>query len=265
MAQYIIGDVHGCFDGLMQLLAKINYNPSKDELFFTGDLINRGPKNIEVLDFIYNNANAEIVLGNHDLHLLALEVNPSFKHYNGLKEVLAHRKFKLWRDWLRSKPLIYKHQDILLVHAGIYPLWSEKAAIEYANEVSSILKSEAYKQLLANMYGNMPNKWDNNLSSWERYRFIINACTRMRYLTLDNCCDFEHSMPPKDSPTNLCPWYDQANYSSTIIFGHWASLQAMQIKPKIIAIDGGYVWGGKLVAWDVENKSKIEVKSSRKN
>lgn len=263
MTQYIIGDVHGCFDGLMELLTKINYNKNKDELFFTGDLINRGPKNIEVLEYIYNNENAELVLGNHDLHLLALEVNPNFKHYNGLKEVVMHPKFKIWRDWLRSRPLIHKHKDILLVHAGIYPLWSENEALDYAKEVGEILQSDNYKDFLSNMYGNMPNKWQKNLSGWDRYRFITNACTRMRYLTKDHLCDFEHSMHPKEKPKNLSPWYETANYNSTIAFGHWASLKAMHIKPNIIALDGGYVWGGKLIAWNTETSAKSSIKNQK--
>jgi len=268
MATYIIGDVHGCFDSLQILLSKINYNPGKDILWFTGDLINRGPKNIEVLDFIYNNPNAIVILGNHDLHFLAQAANVGSKYPNDLKELIQHKNSKKWASWLRSMPLTHCEHNICISHAGIYPGWTITKAQQLATDVHDELQGPSYINLLKNMYGNMPNIWHEGLSGIPRLRFIINAFVRMRYLTKEGVCDFENSMHPDDKPAHLIPWYEhhaqcfEEDYS--IVFGHWASLQASISKNRIYAIDGGCVWGKELVAFCIKTKTKIKVNSAEK-
>ena len=264
MAVYAIGDLQGCYDAFRRLLDKINFSPEKDQLWLTGDLVNRGPDSLKTLRFIKNLEGAvTTVLGNHDLHLLALhfEAIPLSKESDCLKEILnAHDREPLM-EWLRCKPLVHfsKHNNRILVHAGIHPQWTIEQAISYASEVEVLLKGDNCKQLLTSMYGNSPHMWSERLKGIEKHRFIINTFTRMRMLKKNNELDFQYKGGSMEDVENLKPWFEvKKNYwkETLIVFGHWSALGLM-VKPKFICLDTGYVWGRDLTAINLDEKSQL--------
>lgn len=263
MATFIIGDVHGCFNELQQLLKKISFNPSKDKLWFTGDLVNKGPESYKTIRFIMDLPNANSVLGNHDLHLLSMsqDLFPK-KRWANLNEILQSDDIDNIIHWLRNRPLLYKGPNFILCHAGIYPQWDKNTACKYAKEVEQILQGDTWQQLLANMYADTPEIWHNELSGWERYRCIINIFTRMRYLNDKLELNFTET-GVKPSGNKLHPWFQYSNnITEAIIFGHWASLKSQYISKKYISLDGGCVWGGKLVALNANTFERFEIKSN---
>ena len=263
MATYVIGDIQGCYDPLMRLLDKINFDTSKDILWFTGDLVNRGPKSIETLRFIKNLGKSAIsVLGNHDLYLLALanglKVKDSKSHF--LKNILNAPDRHELLNWLRMKPLAHfdKNINTILVHAGIPGQWTIQKTLQYASEVENILQGQSYAELLIEMYGNLPNRWSSTLQGIERYRFIINALTRMRMVHKDGRLNFSYKEYP-NSKNQLVPWYKKPNSSwseTRIIFGHWSAL-GLFMESNFICLDDGCVWGRNLVAAKLLKKVEI--------
>lgn len=265
MATYAIGDVQGCYDELQALLAKIDFNQSSDTLWFTGDLVNRGPKSLEVLRFVSQLPNVICVLGNHDLTLLALAYTSlSLKHHT-LDDVLQVPDRDVLLDWLRNLPLLYQSEkfNCVMVHAGISPQWSISEAQKYANEVEHLLRRDTYKDLLKNMYGNEPNRWDPKLEGWDRYRFIINALTRLRFCDEDGDIDLSYKGNVADAPPHLIPWFEfplRNNTKNTkIIFGHWAALEGRTNVSHVEALDTGCFWGGCLTALRLEDGVKFSV------
>ncbi|WP_026959558.1 symmetrical bis(5'-nucleosyl)-tetraphosphatase [Aliagarivorans taiwanensis] len=254
MANYFLGDIQGCFDELQLLLQQAAFDPSKDLLWFTGDLVARGPKSLETLRFIKGlGAAARVVLGNHDLHLLAVvhgihQAKPSDR----LAPLLDAQDLAELCDWLRQQPLAIKHPDypILVSHAGLYPGWSAKQAVKLSNEVSEQLRGDDYRTLLQKMYGNQPDSWDEQLSGYKRLRFIINAFTRMRYCYTDGRLDFDSKLAPDSvEGTPLQPWFTLDNPAlrkRSVIFGHWAALMGKTNCQQAIALDTGCVWGNYL-------------------
>lgn len=264
MATYAIGDVQGCYNELMALLEKIAYDPNKDQLWFTGDLVNRGPHSLKTLRFIYSlPVQPIVVLGNHDLHLLAVAYGAiSINAKDTSNEILNAPDRDDLLTWLRQRPLIYQDTRLgyAMVHAGIYPGWTLKEAMLYANELEAILKSDQYTEFFQHMYGNEPSHWDATLTGWERLRFIANAFTRMRFCTPDgglNLTIKETAQPPQ----GLVPWFEMPmpNQNLRIIFGHWAALGGAIIKPGFFHLDTGCVWGGKLTAIRLEDGELIQV------
>ena len=261
MAVYAIGDIHGCYDPLLGLVDSIKFDPSKDKLWLVGDLVNRGPKSLEVLRFVKNLGDSAItVLGNHDLYLLALQANAVKDHGNSylLKKILDAPDSNEICEWLRSCKLAHYDKDLntIMVHAGIYPTWSWEKTMEYAYEVESVLKND-YKKLFKEMHGNNPISWSEKLNGFERLRFIINCLTRIRVVTNDHHLNFSHKGPPTNLKKGLVPWYSAERRISEnikIVFGHWSQLGIL-VMPKFICTDTSCAWGGKLTAVRLDSKT----------
>lgn len=261
MSTYVIGDVQGCFRSLMQLLEKICFDPSKDTLWFTGDLVNRGPQSLETLRFIKAlGKNALTVLGNHDLTLLAVNYGvatyqPSHHTFSDILQ--AEDKCELI-EWLRCSPLIH-HDPTLgytLVHAGIYPKWALTIALSLAKEVEALLQGPSIQELLLHIYGNEPNNWDPNLAGFDRLRFIVNSFTRLRFCSTSGVLDFTSKESANNAPVGYMPWFNIPNrvtQNEKILFGHWASLQGICSTPNVFPLDTGCVWGNCLTAMRLED------------
>jgi bis(5'-nucleosyl)-tetraphosphatase (symmetrical) len=255
MAIYAIGDLQGCYDPFRQLLDQIHFDPQKDTLWLTGDLVNRGPKSLKTLRYVKSLGESVVtVLGNHDLHLLALaEGNMRFgDRFATLQKVLDAPDRDELVHWLRHQPLAHydEHRDTLLVHAGTHPGWSVKKTLAHAQEVESVLQSDKYPKLLTSMYGNAPAKWSRELKGYKRLRFIINCLTRMRMLTADRRLNFSHSGTPYRARKNLSPWFDvedPAWAGTRVVFGHWSAL-GLIVLPNLVSLDTGCVWGRQLTA-----------------
>lgn len=255
MSTYIVGDIQGCFAGLKKLLENIQFNPKKDKLYAVGDLIGRGTQALETIEFLYQlGSSFETVLGNHDLHFLAVYNGIKKNHpKDGFEQLLASKSIETYVNWLRRKPLAIKINDeTFLSHAGLYPLWEIDEALTYAKEVEKALQSDTYTSLLRHMYHKESVKFSTELPQKDRLRFIIDAFTRMRYLCEDCSFDYICKTPTKDAPQHLMPWFEHSQIKSTnginLIFGHWASLEGCTPYPHCIALDTGYIWGGKLSA-----------------
>jgi bis(5'-nucleosyl)-tetraphosphatase (symmetrical) len=255
MAVYAIGDIQGCYDPLRALLDALRFDPDADTLWLTGDLVNRGPKSLKTLRFVKSLGNSAItVLGNHDLHLLALSAGKL--RYRNRFETLQ-RIFKASDcddlvDWLRHRPLAHYDKSLktLLVHAGTHPAWSAKKTIARAAEVEAALQSDKYKKVLGRMYGNSPVEWSPELAGPQRLRFIINCLTRMRMLTRKKHLSLSHSGSPFQARKNLIPWYafeDPAWAGTRVVFGHWSAL-GLIVLPHLISLDTGCIWGRQLTA-----------------
>jgi len=260
MTTYAIGDIQGCYDELLQLLELIHFEPQQDTLWFVGDLVNRGQQSLETLRFIKELGDSAItVLGNHDLHLLALAVgNRSPKKKDTLHEILEAPDRDELLHWLRHRPLIHydKERQQLLVHAGLPPQWKTKKAVQYAAEVEAILRSDRHAELFHHMYGNEPSVWNQELTGWPRYRFIINALTRMRYCSAEGKLNLHEKYAPGTQPKGLMPWFEvpeRRSRKKEIIFGHWSTLGLVK-REGIIALDTGCVWGGTLTAVDLDDE-----------
>lgn len=270
MTIYAIGDIQGCYEDLTNLLDKIHFNPSKDKLWFVGDLVNRGPDSLSTLRFIKElGESAKTVLGNHDLHLLATYHGIKRNNDTSVQELLNAPDCDELIDWLRTQPLLIHDEqtNFTLVHAGIYPQWTLSQAKRYANELETVLSSDNYLDFLNHMYGNRPNQWSNELTGWDRLRFICNSFTRMRYCHANGQLNFDYNGAPGSQENNLIPWFDvphRVNNNEKIIFGHWSTLGYFQkqnnliIPDNIYATDTGCVWGGTLTALKIEADKNSE-------
>lgn len=252
MAIYAIGDVQGCYDQLMRLLERIAFDPARDELWFAGDLVNRGPHSAAVVRFVMGlGKRATTVLGNHDLALLTVAAGVKKAHRSDtFGDILDAADRDVLLDWLRHQKLVHAMGDYAMVHAGLLPEWSVAKALALAGEVESALRGPAYLDLLQNMYGNAPARWSDTLMGFDRLRTIINATTRLRLVAPDGTMDFSHKLGIESAPPGLQPWYDvpgRASRNSTIIFGHWAALGLM-LRPDAVCLDSGCVWGRALSA-----------------
>jgi len=250
MSTYIVGDIHGCFDELQALLTLASFNAEIDQLIFTGDLVARGHKSLETLRFIKNlGHSAKMVLGNHDLHLLAIHQNiTKAKPKDHLDTLLAAPDCDELLTWLRHQPLLLQEEDFAVVHAGILSEWSIDQAASLAKEVESQLQSTNFKVLLAEMYSNTPTTWSEQLQGIPRLRFIINVFTRMRYRFNDGALEFKNKLPPQKNQKDMKPWFDfkRPDKHIKILFGHWAALVGKVEQEDIYGLDTGCVWGNSL-------------------
>ena len=272
MSTYAIGDIQGCYSELQNLLNEINFDERRDELWFAGDLVNKGPKSLQTLRFIKAlGVNAKITLGNHDLHLLAVAKNiqPLLKK-DTIQEILAADDVKELIDWLKSRPLLITDDDLnfTMVHAGLPPQWSLENAKEFAKECELILQGEKINKLLAEMYGDTPNIWANSLQDYAKQRFIINCFTRIRFCNSDGMLDFDTKVAPGKQNTSLIPWYSLPNRKTKdnkIIFGHWSTVHIGNEKNfkqyNVYPIDTGCLWGGRLTAMRLEDEKVFSVPS----
>jgi bis(5'-nucleosyl)-tetraphosphatase (symmetrical) len=264
MAQYAIGDLQGCYDPFRRLLDEIGFDPAKDRLWLVGDLVNRGPKSRKTLKFVRSLGDSAItVLGNHDLHLLALAHDVKFKkkHFNSLYKILGREDCDELLDWLRHQPLAHFDRDLntLMVHAGIPPQWTVKKTLKRAKEVEVMLRSHAYDAFLEEIYGDLPNKWSGKLAGFERLRFIVNALTRMRMINAKGQIDFSHTGPPDKAAKGLVPWFEMPDArwrDARVVFGHWSAL-GLIVRDDLIAVDTGCVWGRQLTAVKLTKKPKV--------
>lgn len=269
MSTYVIGDVQGCYQQLQQLLELIQFDQKQDRLWFCGDLVNRGPESLAVLRFVKSLGDrAIVVLGNHDLHCLAvLLAGLASKKNDTLQEIADANDKNELLFWLKSRPLLHYDPQlaVAMVHAGIPPCWDVATAAAFSREVEQQLQGANYLELLQQMYGNQPDTWDDSLTGIDRYRFIINALTRMRFLEADGRLNLTCKTPAK-AATELTPWFDTYPATGddvpTILFGHWAALGGECSAPKVEALDTGCVWGGELTALCLETWERFSVASS---
>lgn len=253
MATLLVGDVHGCYDELQALLRQAAFDPAADTLWCTGDLVARGPKSLEVLRFVQSlGDSARVVLGNHDLHLLAVAAGlQAPKASDRLEAVLEAPDREPLLQWLRHQPLIQQHAEFsfLMVHAGISPLWDLSTLQQCAQAVATQLQSTEYPQLLAALYGDQPDHWSSELSTVEQWRYTVNVLTRLRFCYPDGRLALQCKQTVSTAPPPLIPWFQLALSSTQgqqVVFGHWAALMGQGTPPGFYALDTGCVWGGKL-------------------
>jgi len=264
LAQYAIGDLQGCYDPFRRLLDKISFDPEKDKLWLTGDLVNRGPKSRRTLRFVKSLGKSAItVLGNHDLHLLTLAHDVKFTQtrFDAFWKILGREDCDELLDWLRVQPLAHYCDELntIMVHAGIPPQWTIKKTLARAAEVEATLRSDHYDTFLENIYGNKPNSWSGKLEGVERLRFIVNALTRMRMIDAKGRIDFSHSGLPKSAAKGLTPWFEAKDarwHGTRIVFGHWSAL-GLVVNEQMIAVDTGCVWGRSLTAVKLTGNPKV--------
>ncbi|WP_296944269.1 symmetrical bis(5'-nucleosyl)-tetraphosphatase [uncultured Massilia sp.] len=269
MKTYAIGDLQGCVHEADLLLDRIHAEAGADvRVLFVGDLINRGPASLETLRRMKalhaaSGGRIDALLGNHDLHLLAVAAGirkPG--RADTLDEILAAPDRDALLAWLRHRPLALEAAGHLLVHAGVPPQWDAAQAIALAGEVEAVLRGADWAGFLSRMYGNEPDRWDDGLRGAARLRCIVNALTRMRLCWPDGRMDFEH----KESATGpegsgLLPWFDvpgRRTLGTTVVFGHWSAL-GLLLRPDVVGLDSGCVWGGKLTAMCLDDRALLQV------
>lgn len=263
MADYLIGDVQGCYDSLQLLLKKINFSLDKDQLFFLGDVINRGDNSLDTLRFIRAHSNnVSMVLGNHDFHLLACafaNINPNKK--DTFTDILAAKDASSLLEFLIQQPLFINHNNALLVHAGIPPNWDLTMLTTQTQQVHQHLQSENLGNFLNQMYHNQPYAWHEASNEIEQCRYTINALMRMRFCQADGTLEFEHKLDAEHSPDGFKAWFehkDRALKNTDIFFGHWSTLKNIH-HPHIYPMDHGCVWGGQLSAIRLVDKQVFSV------
>ncbi|MBM0747998.1 bis(5'-nucleosyl)-tetraphosphatase (symmetrical) ApaH [Pantoea eucrina] len=261
MSTYLIGDIHGCYDELRALLAQVSFDPQQDELWLTGDLVARGPGSLDVLRYVKSLGDSvRMVLGNHDLHLLAVFAGISRnKPKDRLTPLLEADDADVLINWLRRQPLLQVDEEkkLVMAHAGITPQWDLATAKACAREVEAVLSSDSYPLFLDAMYGDMPNNWTPELSGLARLRFSTNALTRMRFCFPNGQLDMICKEAPDSAPPPLRPWFNvpgKMGSDYTQIFGHWASLEGKGTPDHVIGLDTGCCWGGTLTLlhWETQ-------------
>lgn len=265
MATYAVGDLQGCLEPLKCLLQQVKFDPAQDKLWLVGDLVNRGPASLETLRFLYAMRDSLVcVLGNHDLHLIAVAYNAErLKKNDTLREIIEAPDCAQLIEWLRQMPLIHHdaQRDITLVHAGIPPQWTVEKALLRAAEVEKALRDDSQLPMfLDGMYGNEPAKWDKKLHGIERLRVITNYFTRMRFCTPDGKLDLKSKEGLDTAPPGYAPWFSYAERKAAgrkIIFGHWAALEGQCDVPGLFALDTGCVWGGSMTLMNVDTLERI--------
>lgn len=258
MSTYAIGDVQGCYEPLCRLLERIAFDPGRDELWFVGDLVNRGPESLRTLRFIRTLGDrAVVVLGNHDLHLLAVAAGVTPPHReDALDDILHAPDREELLAWLRHRKMMHAARGYAMVHAGLLPQWDIPRAMALAAEVEAVLQGSTHQQLFEHMYGNTPAAWQDDLDGYARLRVIINAMTRLRLCTQGGEMEFGHKADPDTGPAGYMPWFDvpgRASAGTPIVCGHWAALGLM-LRTDVLAIDTGCVWGRALSALRLEDR-----------
>jgi len=275
MGTYAIGDLQGCYSELQSLLDKINFDETNDQLWFVGDLINRGPESLKCLRFVKSlGKNAKTVLGNHDLHLLAIANNVKNPHRKDtIDEILNADDSKKLLKWLRKRPLLVNDPDLkfTMIHAGLPPQWTLKQAKELAQETEALLQDkQQFNEFIHNMYGDQPDAWSNQLKDDDRHRYIINCFTRIRYMEKDGKLNLKEKGPPNSQDKSLTPWYaipDRKTKKNKIIFGHWSTVHLGDKKNirqyNVYPVDRGCLWGRELIAMRLEDEKIYSVPSQQ--
>jgi bis(5'-nucleosyl)-tetraphosphatase (symmetrical) len=258
MTTYAIGDVQGCHAALEALLQHIGFSASRDRLWFVGDLVNRGPQSAAVLRFVRDlGERAVVALGNHDIHLVASAAGLARRRTDDtFDDVLAAPDRDALIDWLRFRPMLHAEDDYCLVHAGLLPSWPVAQAQDLAAEVEHELRVKRYREFLAELYGSRPAAWSDALTGMDRLRVIVNAMTRMRFVSADGMMEFATKGETAKAPPGFMPWFDvpgRASRDRTLVTGHWSAL-GLRMRPDLLALDTGCVWGGALTAVRLEDR-----------
>ena len=275
MSTYAVGDIQGCYKALRRLLKKIKFSPANDTLWCAGDLVNRGPRSLDTLRYLSDiDASVRIVLGNHDLHFIAIfEGCAPARGKDSLDELLAAPDCKELCDWLRFKPLAYYDavdtdrgiEKFLMVHAGVAPHWDIEKTLQHAAEVELALQGKDYKKFLKAMYGNEPIRWHGKLEGQDRLRTITNYLTRVRFCDDIGSLRLDIKEGLCAAPEGFKPWYEYQTITprASIIFGHWAALEGKTNHERVYALDTGYVWGRELTAMRLEDKKHFSVSNPK--
>lgn len=267
MAAYLIGDVQGCDEALGRLLHTLDFSPSRDTLYLLGDLVNRGPDSLAVLRRLQAlQASAQCVLGNHDLHALAVAqgVRPPGRQ-DTLTDLLQAPDREVLLDWLRQQALALQAHGVLMVHAGVLPQWSASDTLARADELQQVLRGPHWAEFFSQMYGNEPARWDEGLQGMARLRVIVNALTRLRFCSADGTMEFDTKEGADAAPAGFMPWFDvpgRRTASDVVAFGHWSTLGWLD-RHDVLALDTGCVWGGCLTALRLQpggGHERIEVR-----
>jgi bis(5'-nucleosyl)-tetraphosphatase (symmetrical) len=263
---YLIGDLQGCDDAFARLLAEIGFSPSRDRLTILGDLVNRGPASLAVLERVRGFGDSvDALLGNHDLHLLAVAAGVRPAHASDtLAPILGHPERDALIDWVRRRPLALRVDGWLCVHAGVVPQWDADQTLALAAEVQALLSGPDLRAFLTVMYGNEPRRWHDDLAGADRWRFVINVLTRIRFCAADGTLDFTLKEAASAAPAGLLPWFDvpgRRSAGTPIAFGHWSALGLLQ-RDDLLALDTGCVWGGRLSAARIDGGRRDVVQVS---
>ncbi|MEO8738283.1 MAG: symmetrical bis(5'-nucleosyl)-tetraphosphatase [Casimicrobiaceae bacterium] len=265
MSHYVIGDIQGCHDEFRHLLDLIGFDPLRDRLWLVGDLVNRGPDSLGVLRTVMAfGAAAQAVLGNHDLHLLTVAAGHRKIHRHDTLDAILHapdREELL--TWLRTRPLVVREGELVLVHAGLLPSWTSATALMLSHEVEAMLGSPAHDDFLRHLYGDLPARWDDALTGYDRLRVIVNACTRLRYCAADDTMELAEKRGPVHAPHGYAPWFAQPERKSagvTVLCGHWSTLDLL-LAPRVAMLDSGCLWGGALSALRLDDWRVFQVPS----
>jgi len=253
---YLVGDLQGCCNPLEQLLATIDFSPSRDRLYLLGDLVNRGPDSLGVLRRLRDMGDAAVcLLGNHDLHLLAVANGVRAPHRSDtLDAILQAPDRDAWLEWLRARRLAVHEHGWLMVHAGVLPQWDAAEVMRLAAEAEAMLRGPDLHGFLTVMYGNHPARWDEALQGADRWRCVINSLTRLRFCSADGTMDFAVKEGADSAPEGLMPWFKvpgRRTEGTPIAFGHWSTLGLIN-QPDLMALDTGCIWGGQLTAVRVD-------------
>ena len=267
MATYAIGDIQGCYDSLQRLLDLCAFDPANDRLWLVGDLVNRGPQSLETLRLIKSFGPAALtVLGNHDLYLLMVaEGGAKFRGKDDtLQPILNAPDCAELLDWLRRQPLCHTEGEFCLVHAGLLPQWTAARARKLAREVEAELQGPNYRDFVMNLWGSEPARWSDKLTGWARLRVIVNAMTRMRFCTANGIMELKTKGELAKAPAGHLPWFEVPNRrsaDSVLVTGHWSAL-GLQIRPNLLALDSGCLWGAHLTALRLEDRRVFQVDCS---
>lgn len=260
MSIYAIGDIQGCFKSFQALLHQIQFNPSQDKLWLAGDLVNRGPRSLEVLQWLFDHQDAlQIILGNHDLHLLGcwLGMRPLGKR-STIQDILNYSKKEELLDWLRKQPLIHAENGFVMVHAGIYPGWDLDQALNYGQQLQAALQTDLIQDILAGSKQEGDLEWEEAGDEIQKLRFFVQAFTRMRLVHAQGGLEFSYTDSLTDKiPQDYSPWFSWPKrkiLKETVLFGHWAALGFYpDNKNKVVCLDSGCVWKQKLTAYRLED------------
>lgn len=262
MTRYAVGDVQGCWKSLQCLLDQVKFDPQHDQLWSVGDIVNRGPQSLECLRFFAQlGSSARVVLGNHDLHLLAVANGiRKLKRGDTMQPILDAPDRDELLAWLTRQPLFYRDPrgDYAMVHAGLAPQWTFEQARQLSDEVSATLQSDHLLEFLHGMYGDTPDCWRDDLAGIERLRVITNYFTRLRFCTAEGILDLKNKDDPGTAPAGFMPWYEvpaRKSAGANIIFGHWATLLGRTDRNDVFALDTGCVWGHQLTLLNLETQA----------